>query len=393
MGSNSLGILNRFRAKPPGLRVAIFSTPKTGNAWLRSLLCKGYGLPDVHLRPDRSLRSFSDLGPSWVSHQHFFPSVELVGTLIREGITVLSTIRHPGDTLVSLFHFIQSSPTPPESPGSDLLLKDKGAIGAHTEEYARIHFPAVYSHSLVWAEIGAHVVRYEDLYADPFGQLRELAALLGPAPEENLRRAVLLCRPDIFRASRELDPRHIRAAKPQQWKSELPASIVEHLRSAEPIVEMSRRFGYDWDRDRVCAAFDYASIDPFRGARHFRNGVPIAPFMVRVLADDAPAAIREGADLTATGPGSFWEWLCLPSPLAGAEPALPGLLLTNLMAAIYRTRDDLRKRYPDIVRCDRFNFAWLFLCSCSAEYELPWEVVQPVQRALTGYLNKTFASA
>jgi hypothetical protein len=381
-------ILNRFDADPSRLRVAIFSTPKTGNSWLRALIRHAYGLPDVYLAPERSFRSFADLGPAWVSHQHYFPSEELVATLLAEEITVLTTLRHPGDTLVSYFQYVASSPNPPESPDDELLLKDKGSIGDHTAEFARRFFPAIYSYSKAWSDLGAQVVRYEDLFANPLKVLRGLAALLGAAPEDSLRWAVLLCRPDVFRVSGEVDPRHLWSARPKQWKSELPSALVDRLRTTEPYVEICRTFGYDWDPDRLCPAYDYSEDDPFHGARHFENRVPIVPIMVRALLDHAPAEIRDRADRTGTGPGSFWEWLAQPSPMAAAEPALPGGLLTNLMASIYLRREDLQKRFPEVVGRDRFNFAWLFIWTCAGEYELPWEFVLPVQRALTGYLNK-----
>jgi hypothetical protein len=188
-------------------------------------------------------------------------------------------------------------------------------------------------------------------------------------------------------------PWHLGGARPHQWKTELTAPIIDLLRSTEPFVGAAGKFGYDWDPAGACPAFDYDKVDPFRGARCFSNGVPIAPFLVRVFAEHAPAPVRQAADATATGPGSFWEWLSLPSPLAAAAPGLPGRLLTNLIAAIHASREDLRVRYPDVVQRDRFNFAWLYLTRCVPEYGLPWELAQPVQQALLGHLGKLYSNA
>lgn len=83
----------------------ILSCPKTGNAWLRQLLHFAYGVPIVGLPGEWSEATGRSLPEAFVGHQHFAPTERLVRWIAENDVTVLTTIRHPGDTLLSYFHY------------------------------------------------------------------------------------------------------------------------------------------------------------------------------------------------------------------------------------------------------------------------------------------------
>jgi len=383
------GVLNCFRADPSHLRILVISTPKTGNMWVRSLLHYAYGIPVVEIPPDWNPASIGDLGPSWVGHQHFIPTEELVRTLMDERVSVVTTIRHPGDTLVSYIHYLSWWKAAEGDAAYELLMADHGQIGANTEEFVRRYFAGIYVRSKSWAELGAHTLRYEDLAADPMTRLRDLTHRIAPVHEDKLRRSVLLCRADIFRTSGALDPRHVRAATTHQWVRELPPPIISYLKTAEPYLGMCQQFGYDWETRNVDQVFDYAQVDPFHGAMHFANHVPISPILVRTFLDDAPSSVREHGDPTTTGPGSYWDWLVSPDPVGALDPTFPGGLLTNLMMVVHRSRPDLQEEFPDPVSRDRLGYAVWFVGTGFSECSLPWDLVKSVREAIIEHFRRS----
>jgi hypothetical protein len=100
-------ILNRFPVDPSRLKIVILSSPKTGNTWLRWLLRYAYGIQVVELPLEWAPGCTDDFPPSFVTHQHLFPSESLVRWLVESRAVVLTTIRHPADTFCRIFHYVK----------------------------------------------------------------------------------------------------------------------------------------------------------------------------------------------------------------------------------------------------------------------------------------------
>ena len=133
-------ILNGFPVNAERLKIVILSTPKTGNTWLRLLLHYAYGIPMVELPPEWAPGCAADLPPRFVTHQHLFPSESLVQWLVESRVVVLTTIRHPADTFLSLFHYVKW-----HDPGSDpsfaLLKQDGDRPGKNALKYITYWLP------------------------------------------------------------------------------------------------------------------------------------------------------------------------------------------------------------------------------------------------------------
>ena len=87
---------------------------------------------------------------------------------------------------------------------------------------------------------------------------------------------------------------------------EVPYEIADAMAAMEPFKSACEDYGYDWDRAIEDApAFDYTSIDPFRGRECFDNGEPIGPSLAKVYLDEVPGAAARLLDPGKTLGDSF----------------------------------------------------------------------------------------
>src|ERR1700689_2390224 len=89
---------------PTPLRLAIVSTPRSGNMWLRTLLQRCYNIPTnaTHELTDEQWQQMPGEG----LHQIHWPRTsEFVSRLRDHGFKVITIARHPLDTLISILHF------------------------------------------------------------------------------------------------------------------------------------------------------------------------------------------------------------------------------------------------------------------------------------------------
>ncbi len=299
---------------------------------------------------------------------------------------VLSTIRHPADTFLSYFHYLKWADAGAD-PANAELLQDGEHPGRNALRYVEYAFPQVYAVSLAWARLGARMVRYEDLLADPLAQLRSITAAIAPLDDERLESATLLCRPEQLTGPGLVDPRHVRTGTARRFAVELPAPLLERMASIQPYTAACAEYGYDWDvHGPEPARFDYDRIDPFRGRRHFDNGEHVGPTLPRLYLYEVPDARKRWPDPTITAGDSFWNWLLAPAPVVGLEAAHLPSTLTNLMRLAYRTRPDLWQLFPDIDGNDRIPYLNWFLGRAQPEFHLPWGLVGPLQAALCAQL-------
>ena len=95
------------------LEILIVSTPRTGNTWIKYCLSLIYDLPVVDFHAPEFWRPFDahpydQLGRRWIAHQHLPPFESLVRWARDRGLVLITTIQHPADTLVSLYHYVRN---------------------------------------------------------------------------------------------------------------------------------------------------------------------------------------------------------------------------------------------------------------------------------------------
>jgi hypothetical protein len=379
-------ILNRFPVDPSTLKIIILSAPKTGNTWLRWLLHEAYRIPIVELPEEWTPECVDDLPPSFVTHQHLFPSESLVRWLVESKAVVLTMIRHPADTFLSYFHYVKWHGTGLD-PSAETLIQDGDRPGKNALKYLKYSFPRSYTISLVWANLGSHVVRYEDLLADPLSQLGEISSKIVPLDEERLKTAVLLCRPEYLTRPGLVDPLHLRTRSARRWIQELPSEIVDAMASIQAYASTCKMYGYDWSRSAPePSAYDYDKIDPFRGHDRFDNGELIGPWLAKIYFEVPDASARWPEPWVTEGE-SFWNWLRAPSALASLSPDLPAETLTNIMMVMHNLRTDLQLAYRNPAGSDRIRFATWFFGRAQMEFQIAWGLIEPVLESFCDYLN------
>ena len=85
-------------------RIAILSTPRTGNTWLRRLLDGVYSM--VHVVPDSPAEiEWQRLPPRCVLQLHWDRDPALLEKLDQYAFRKITICRHPLDVLISILHF------------------------------------------------------------------------------------------------------------------------------------------------------------------------------------------------------------------------------------------------------------------------------------------------
>src|SRR5262245_18718493 len=109
------------------LRIAVISTPRAGNTWIRHLLGSAYQLPHF-ARHSLTDADWEALPREVILQIHWRRTPEFVAKLVHHDFRVVTVARHPLDVLISILHFCIY-----ESESDHWLL---GAGGSESEIYA-----------------------------------------------------------------------------------------------------------------------------------------------------------------------------------------------------------------------------------------------------------------
>ena len=238
------------------LRLAVVSTPRTGNMWLRRLLVPLFGLEE------RSAHTPDEVGweslPERCALQLHWPRKRgFVRTLERYGFQVLVLARHPLDVLVSILHFAVHEPE--TARWLDGAFGDeRSIIGSDpTSRAFRSYAASRRARALIdvssgWWERGLVSTRYEDLVASPVAELERIVDAVGVTPKLSPQRVFERVTFDSLR--NEAANQHFWQGRPNHWRELLPATIATEIGRRHSTV--IRRLGYELqpDPDLSCAA-------------------------------------------------------------------------------------------------------------------------------------------
>jgi hypothetical protein len=192
-----MAIMDDARTGSP-LRLALISTPRAGNNWLRHLLGDLYRFPTI---PVHSLHDVDwvALPPECLLAIHWHPTPAFLERLSKHGFRCLVLARHPLDVLISILHFAlhygstQATQRWLEGEGGN----ERGIFAAMPRSTAFLNYAtghragALLSISYEWWTLpGCLQVRYESLLTDPEGVLQRLADALGAPPRAQLAEVV-----------------------------------------------------------------------------------------------------------------------------------------------------------------------------------------------------------
>ena len=419
-------------------RILIASTPKTGNTWLAHLMADIYGLPIRQLPLEFTLEQIEQLGPCWVMNQHALPNSSLLNWLHHNHVHLLTTLRHPCDTLVSLLHYATGLALIPEMDSilARAMTGDWGKYGPNVTAFVRTHFKDYVRLSAEWLWLTDSIgVRYEDLWRDPVGVVQAVTQRIREVPLDRIERSVERCDLSLMRSLAGKISSFFRKGGSGHWKDELPAEVINIFRHEPPYPQLFAALGYSLDTDERARPMRAPRRlqNPFAGIEQFDNGAPILPFIkaaywrIDSLRDDPDLPIISQVakwvydmrpDLQQAMPDVYgahrvqyidWyirrapielnlseayirpvferctAWGNAPASSYNGDPSLPPL--TNLMVALREQDDKLRKAFPDITGAGRLPFVIWFLARGQDEYLLDVSFIETARKMFNAWAN------
>ncbi|MBX9789749.1 MAG: hypothetical protein K2Y37_12600 [Pirellulales bacterium] len=232
------------------VRLAVISTPRSGNTWFRLLLHSAFGLEERGVHNPSDLE-WSRLPERFVLQLHWPPTEALRQQLTAHGFQPITLARHPLGVLISILHYVPNHPKSArwlEGTGGD----ERSIVGALPRSGAFLKYAtgsraaALLNVSRDWWMVpGTCQVRYEDLVADPVVTLERLSNDLGIEPVVPLAEAV-----EAFSIGRLRDARrdqHAWRGDPDLWKTLLPAAEARQICQTHDAC--MRTLGYQCDAD------------------------------------------------------------------------------------------------------------------------------------------------
>jgi hypothetical protein len=261
------------------LRIAVVSTPRTGNTWVRHLLGTAYRVPHLarHVMTDADWAAL----PSEVVVQiHWRADAAFMAKLGEHGFRVVTVARHPLDVLISILHFCIY-----ESESEQWLL---GAGGTEAEIYAAMPRSRAFveygkgprAAELLsvtldwWGRDGVIGARYEDCVRDTEAELLRFEAEFGPVRCGSRAEAVAAC--SLGRLRKAATNNHFWKGAPGLWRQLLPADEAREIAGAR--TDVFERLGYSCDPD--------PGLDPLTADRNW----------VRLVGDEVKQALRTATE-------------------------------------------------------------------------------------------------
>jgi hypothetical protein len=244
-------------APAAGTRLAVISTPRTGNTWLRHLLGRVYAASELPVHNPADL-DWSGLPADFILQIHWHRTPAFLSMLEKHRFRVVVLARHPLDVLVSILHFSLHDASTQRwlegEHGSEAPICGAMPCSSPFMQYATSRrAAALLSVSRQWWDLpGAYRVRYERLVADPLGELTRLVAEIGLPPRQSLAEAVAA---NAFPTLRKLCGtiqvpeynHHYWQGTPDNWKRLLPADLA--LTIAAYHAELFSALQYECDPD------------------------------------------------------------------------------------------------------------------------------------------------
>jgi SAM-dependent methyltransferase len=237
--------------QPQGERIAILSTPRSGNMWLRRLLGAIYHLEDLSADTPGAV-PWDELPKACALQLHWPPTDSLLEHLDRAEFSVVVLARHPLDVLVSILRFAQNEPRTARwlngDGGTELPLRGSEPCSDAFRAYATgPRAAALLSVSVDWwrsSRLDAPV-RFEELVAAPQEVLERVTGAIGSTTPERVAAAIEQVTFDSLRSETGND--HFWRGRPGHWRSLITPDDVAAVVRAHPAAFSD--LGYEAEAD------------------------------------------------------------------------------------------------------------------------------------------------
>jgi hypothetical protein len=211
------------------LRVAVVSTPRTGNTWVRSVLGEILELQQI------AVHNYTELGKlpdRCIVQLHWYRESNFQKFLSENGFRVLVLARHPLDVLISILNFVRHEPqTARWLEGNAEIPNDIAGKPPTSREFIRYATSWGAENVLSisyqwWHHAGAVKARYEDLLRRPGDALLDLARRFDPGARDRSG-AIERFSLDFFK---KLPNKHGWQGKPGLWRELILCSDARAIR-------------------------------------------------------------------------------------------------------------------------------------------------------------------
>jgi Sulfotransferase domain len=165
------------------MRIAIISSPRSGNSWVRAVLSAAFEAEELAVH--NYLDAYGKLPDKCILQLHWYREPNCQRFLEQNGFRILTLARHPLDILVSVLNFSRHEPeTQRWLEGNVELPMDLAKCSPASASF--LHYATSWgAENLLsvtyqwWHEPKAIRVRYETLVANPKESFRKIAVELG----------------------------------------------------------------------------------------------------------------------------------------------------------------------------------------------------------------------
>jgi hypothetical protein len=213
------------------MRIAVISTPRAGNTWVRRVLSQALDLENIAVHNPRDIPSVL---PDRVALQiHWYREPNFQAFLQDNGFRIVTVARHPLDVLISALRFLPHEPLTARwlegnaeipsdlskhAPASERFLEYATSWGA--ENLLSISY-------LWWHEPTAIKLRYEDLVREPVSGFSSAVEGLGGSVA-NVRVAV---EANPLKALQDTPNRHAWQGRAGLWRELIPPRDARRIYS------------------------------------------------------------------------------------------------------------------------------------------------------------------
>ena len=246
-------------------RLALISSPRSGNTWLRRMLVPLFGLEEQAVHVPGEL-DWHRLPTHSVIQLHWPASPSFIAQLESHGYHVVVLVRHPLDILISIPHFAKHEPQTARwldgAHGDERSILDAEPCSEQFIDYALTpRARALIDVSSEWSDRpGIIPVRYENLVKHPSHELRRIVEWSGMQPIASVDEAIEAM--SFARLQSEANNQHIWQGRPGLWRKLLTPNYARAV--SEPYHRHAARHGYNLTPNPTltleCARREWAAI-------------------------------------------------------------------------------------------------------------------------------------
>jgi hypothetical protein len=230
------------------MRIALISTPRSGNTWIRKLLANIYDLHEFAAHNPNEI-NWCALPENVIVQIHWRHTESFRETLKSNSFRVVTISRHPLDVLISILHFSQHSKNTKNwlngYGGDESSLLGVNPLSSSFLDYSvgkRVQ--ALLEITSDWKKVDSTInVSYEAMVSDQIGTLRSLTSMLGGHPggyDEAIRKN------GITELRKNSGNFHFWQGRPNLWSDLLTLQEVLYIRENQMgLANSEYNFGVD----------------------------------------------------------------------------------------------------------------------------------------------------